>query len=283
MTCSQAPTSSTQSSNNQTSSPSLRLPTLPLHQTSDGSADFGDIPKSIDNIMALSANSVTGLWNTVVVDLPSFLEYNLIQMIELGPEMYKLQVEIEWGSSFSDFSKEATSYLKKPAEEQWSGLIHYLGTPEGLQLGFNIGIGAKFPALFEKPAPLPEINFAKQSVSGNFATEAGITNQQLVQRASTFADNFVPFTKNAGVTGTLKHEAATTLLKKYQNIYGYRGLDFKVSRAGSILDVLDNPNGMIYDWKFGFQGGKTILQLNNSSQMIRYQNTFGLPTQVIRP
>lgn len=66
-------------------------------------------------------------------------------------------------------------------------------------------------------------------VSGFNATAAkvGLTNPQLVQRAATFADDFVPFTKNAGVTGTLKHEAATTLLKRYQNIYGYRGLDFK--------------------------------------------------------
>ena len=115
------------------------------------------------------------------------------------------------------------------------------------------------------------------------AAKTGLSNPQLLQRAATFADGFVPFTKNAGVTGTLKHEAATTLLKRHQNIYGYRKLDFKVSRSGSILDVLDNANGMIYDWKFGFQGGKTIQQLNNSSQMIRYQNTFGLPTQVIRP
>lgn len=75
----------------------------------------------------------------------------------------------------------------------------------------------------------------------------------------------MPFTKNVGVTGTLKHEAATTLLKGYQDIYGYRGLDFKVRISGSILDVLDNINGVIYDWKFGLQGGKTILQLNNST------------------
>jgi hypothetical protein len=75
---------------------------------------------------------------------------------------------------------------------------------------------------------------------------------------------------------------ATKLLKRYQNICGYRGLEFKVRSQGVILDIVDN-NSMIYDWKFGNQGGKTIQQLNNSPQMIRYQNIFRLPTQVIRP
>ncbi|MFZ1789272.1 MAG: RHS repeat-associated core domain-containing protein, partial [Saprospiraceae bacterium] len=57
----------------------------------------------------------------------------------------------------------------------------------------------------------------------NELPKIGLTNAELVQRAATFADDFVPFTKNAGATGTLKHEAATNLLKRYQNLYGYKG------------------------------------------------------------
>lgn len=103
---------------------------------------------------------------------------------------------------------------------------------------------------------------------GSGVANEGLSNAQLVQRAASFADKFVPATMNAGVTGTLKHEVATTLLKRYQNIYGYKGLNFKVREAGSILDVLDEENGVIYDWKFGVQVGKTIQQLNKLPQMI---------------
>ena len=86
-----------------------------------------------------------------------------------------------------------------------------------------------------------------------------IYEEKLIQRSAIFADDFVPFTKNDGVTGTLKHQAASTLLKRYQNIYGDRGLRFgeyfnnnKILRLGNrgFLDVVNHKTMNIYDFKF---------------------------------
>ena len=87
-----------------------------------------------------------------------------------------------------------------------------------------------------------------------------IYEEKLIQRSAIFADDFVPFTKNDGVTGTLKHQAASTLLKRYQNIYGDRGLRFgeyfnnnKILGLGNrgFLDVVNHKTMNIYDFKFG--------------------------------
>ncbi|WP_255493687.1 RHS repeat domain-containing protein [Capnocytophaga sp. oral taxon 902] len=87
-----------------------------------------------------------------------------------------------------------------------------------------------------------------------------IYEEKLMQRSAIFADDFVPFTKNDGVTGTLKHQAASTLLKRYQNIYGDRGLRFgeyfnnnKILGLGNrgFLDVVNHKTMNIYDFKFG--------------------------------
>lgn len=45
---------------------------------------------------------------------------------------------------------------------------------------------------------------------------------------------------------------------------------------------IDNANGIIYNWKFGYPN-MTLAQLNMSSQMLKYQRNFGLPTQIIKP
>ena len=87
-----------------------------------------------------------------------------------------------------------------------------------------------------------------------------ITDLELVKRAASFADDYVPFTKNSGVTGTLKHSAANKLLQRYQNIYGDRGLEFNKyfnnnSKYGlgnkGFLDVINFNKKVIYDYKFG--------------------------------
>lgn len=67
---------------------------------------------------------------------------------------------------------------------------------------------------------------------------------------------------------------------------GY-GLKFNVSFNNGVgnrgfLDVLDEANGIIYDWKFGYTN-RSIQQLNRTPQMIKYQRNFGLPTQIIKP
>jgi hypothetical protein len=113
----------------------------------------------------------------------------------------------------------------------------------------------------------------------------GLTNAQLVQRAATKAEDAIGGTGR--FAGTAKHNYATNLLERYQSIYGNRGLQFKVpfdNGPGNrgVLDVLDNTNGIIYDWKFGYPG-MTPGQLNMTQQMLKYQRNFGLPTQVIKP
>lgn len=111
------------------------------------------------------------------------------------------------------------------------------------------------------------------------------TNRTLVQKAATIAE------KNVGgkgpVAGTKKHEYATKLLKKYQDKYGDRQLIFKdykydVNGKKYILDVLDNKNKIIYDWKFGYPN-KTPMQLNATPQLQKYRELWGLPSEVIKP
>jgi hypothetical protein len=86
---------------------------------------------------------------------------------------------------------------------------------------------------------------------------AGLTNLELVQKAATKAESAVGGTGR--FAGTDKHNYATKLLDRYQRIYGNRGFEFKVpfnNGPGNrgFLDVLDNINGVIYDWKFGYPG-----------------------------
>lgn len=113
-----------------------------------------------------------------------------------------------------------------------------------------------------------------------------LTNDQLVKRAAEFADEFVTTAKNPGALGTAKHEAATELLERYQNIYGDRGLKFKqyfnneaILGLGNkgFLDVVDHANQKIYDFKFG------KAQMGNS-QLSKYMRNFsGYIIQTIKP
>jgi hypothetical protein len=69
------------------------------------------------------------------------------------------------------------------------------------------------------------------------------------------------------------HVYATKSLERYQKLYGDRGLELGVyfnNGPGNIgrLDVLDNANGIIYDWKFGYPG-MTPAQLNATAQMAK--------------
>ncbi len=124
---------------------------------------------------------------------------------------------------------------------------------------------------------------------GGTAARTALTNGQLVQKAATKAERAIGGTGR--FAGTAKHEYATNLLIRYQQMYGQRGLQFKVYfdntntlGAGNkgFLDVLDNLNGMIYDWKFGYPN-MTLAQLNLTPQMAKYRFNFGLPSTVIKP
>jgi hypothetical protein len=106
---------------------------------------------------------------------------------------------------------------------------------------------------------------------------------QLVYRAGEKAEEVIG--GKCAVAGTAKHEYATELIKRYQSIYGDRGLETKfrfnngIGNRG-ILDVYSPKNNIIYDWKFGYSN-TTILQLLNTPQMIKYYNNFNSPTITI--
>ncbi len=111
------------------------------------------------------------------------------------------------------------------------------------------------------------------------AAKPALTNAELVQSVATRAENAIGGTGR--FAGTAKHTYATNLLERYQSIYGSRGLEVNkffnngVGNRG-FLDVLDNANGIIYDFKFG----NAVM---SRAQYTKYWNNFGLPIQIIKP
>lgn len=111
-------------------------------------------------------------------------------------------------------------------------------------------------------------------------------NLTLVQRAADYAELTVGGTGH--VAGTRKHTCAQELLDRFQERYGYKGLEFKVKLTDSgsgrkwIPDVFDHKNKFIYDWKFGYPG-KTPEMLNNTFQMMKYRELGRVPSIIIKP
>jgi hypothetical protein len=103
----------------------------------------------------------------------------------------------------------------------------------------------------------------------------GLTNEQLVTKAGQKAFDVIP--GKGPTVGTARHEYATSLLQRYQKIYGNRGLEFKVRSPDgkAILDVLDTKKSIIYDWKFG--AGARM----SNNQLMKYQ--FYFPNNKITP
>jgi hypothetical protein len=110
---------------------------------------------------------------------------------------------------------------------------------------------------------------------------------QIVQRAATYADDYVKFTNSAGVTGTLKHNAAKRYLHLYQLRTGTSGLSLgsnyfnnnALYGAGNrgFLDVVNHGTITIYDFKFG---GATW----GPGQFLKYQRNFpGYNILMIKP
>ncbi|WP_299442712.1 RHS repeat-associated core domain-containing protein [uncultured Aquimarina sp.] len=81
-------------------------------------------------------------------------------------------------------------------------------------------------------------------------------NAKLISKAAIRAEAKFAKTKGpAWLLGIRKHAHATKILRKYQGIYGDKGLRtnvyFKGSNGRGFLDVIDRKNGgIIYDWKF---------------------------------
>ena len=120
------------------------------------------------------------------------------------------------------------------------------------------------------------------------AMKAGpMTEKQLVQRAATYADGFVPFTTSPAVTGTLKHVAAKRYLHLLQLRTGQGGLSLgsnyfnnnSILGAGNrgYLDVVNHNTKMIYDFKFG------DAIMNNAQRSLYSRNFPGYGIQVIKP
>jgi RHS repeat-associated protein len=114
------------------------------------------------------------------------------------------------------------------------------------------GAGYRFgPGRAPRPGAEPDAPFGVPSTNP--------TNQELLQAIATRAELHVG--RPGAVPGTLKHTYAETLLNRYQNIYGYRGLDTEVSYLGGSrvphgtpgsarLDVEDTVSNLAYDYKF---------------------------------
>ncbi|MDR7210609.1 FG-GAP-like repeat-containing protein [Flavobacterium piscis] len=95
------------------------------------------------------------------------------------------------------------------------------------------------------------VNASERGLS-MMATKA-LTNGQLVEIAALKAERSI-----GGVgrfAGTSKHNYAINLLKRYERRFGSRGLSYNKyfnTKAGrGFLDIYDEANGIIYDFKFG--------------------------------
>lgn len=111
-----------------------------------------------------------------------------------------------------------------------------------------------------------------------------LTNAELVHKAAKIADAAKPGV--GGVAGTIKHQYANNLLKRYESIYGSRGFEYNFSFNNNLtlgpgnsgfLDVFDRANRRIYDFKFG----DAIMK---PSQSMKYSTNFpGFSIVIVRP
>lgn len=98
----------------------------------------------------------------------------------------------------------------------------------------------------------------------------GLTNEQIVQKAASLAEKKIG--GKGRIAGTRKHTYAEKLIKKYQDVYGDRGLkiestwfggsEFKKRgiKGAARIDVLDTTTGVAYDFKFTVKPGKGLKQ-----------------------
>ncbi|WP_159292032.1 hypothetical protein, partial [Tenacibaculum maritimum] len=152
--------------------------------------------------------------------------------------------------------------------------VNKIPTMSAYEIGYDVGYGSEKIAetvLVSKGAEMA-INAVKTSVGG----AAGLTNVQLVSKVAIKAERAIGGTGR--FAGTAKHTYATNLLRRYQSVYGNRGLRTNVYFNGrngrGFLDVLDEASGAIYDWKFG-------RPLMNNAQFNKYSRHWRLPIYII--
>ena len=98
----------------------------------------------------------------------------------------------------------------------------------------------------------------------------GLTNEQIVQKAASLAEKRIG--GKGRIAGTRKHTYAEKLIKKYQKVYGDRGLKLESTWKDHILqntrrvkgatriDVWDSVNNIAYDFKFTINPGNGLKQ-----------------------
>ncbi len=117
-------------------------------------------------------------------------------------------------------------------------------------------------------------------VSKIYSRANSLTNKQVVQQAANVADNTIG--GSGRFAGTTKHSYAKTYIDDFQNTFGNRNLstEYYFNRGrGNIgrLDVKDDLNNIIYDYKFGVSGWR-------SGQLVKYQRNFSdYIFKIIRP
>lgn len=186
---------------------------------------------------SLSDVQVVGSWNRHYVTLASMERWCNEYGATIGCGDYFNQVE----ASGYFYSKKS---LLSPEDQQILFNRGVIGRKDFLEHPVTQLVGGVMTSFI----PMGAFgNFGKLFVNGG----KGLSNLQLVTKAGEKA--FKNIAGKGNVVGIARHEYATTLLKRYQSIYGNRGLQFKIRSADSkaILDVLDSKNNIIYDWKFG--------------------------------
>lgn len=154
----------------------------------------------------------------------------------------------------------------------------YKGWTEGKDM-YGEELGKGWASLEGAAAVLPFLKVGKFFGAADDVARVGLSNEQLIQKSATLAERSIGGT--GGVAGTMKHQYASSLLNRYQSLYGARGIETGVYFNNGVgnrgfLDVLDRTNGIIYDFKFG----KAIM---STAQYNKYYNNFQLPIKVIRP
>jgi RHS repeat-associated protein len=157
-----------------------------------------------------------------------------------------------------------------------SNFIERIPSMSAYEAGYHTGFVTEKVAesvLLSKGAGI-SANFARGLIKGSTSTAS------LVQKSAVLAERAIGGTGR--FAGTAKHTYANNLLRRYQGIYGNRGLEFNsyfnngVGNRG-FLDVINHQTKTIYDFKFGKANWRT-------GQFEKYQRNFpGYSIEIVRP